>query len=362
MKKLDVVKSRTAPLRDSLWIKDNRLKTLGPNGWENIEGESSLPLEGTDNQVLIKKGITSEWSDIKTINGQSLIGNGNIIVEENKLITLDNNSNGIIIGLEQGIAPGLYSTSINMGASIGEKALAVGGIKYEDIIEQINENSFKCITGTGLKDFPYVIINNKLYTIVSVEDIVEEDIYVLVTTKEILEFESASSYIISNVAEGSNSTAVGFRTYAKGTGSFASGNNTKALGNFSTVAGNNTIATGIGSHAEGIRTIASSNYQHVQGMWNEELLDAADIVGWGTSSKRKNIEVTKNDGTKWLSSDVTCGGSYGTPTHKLSEKLNNPTGGTEGQVLTKTSSGVAWTNPSSGGASVSVSGTTLIIA
>lgn len=43
MKKLDVVKSRTAPLRDSLCIKDNRLKTLGPNGWENIEGESSLP-------------------------------------------------------------------------------------------------------------------------------------------------------------------------------------------------------------------------------------------------------------------------------------------------------------------------------
>ena len=110
-------------------------------------------------------------------------------------------------------------------------------------------------------------------------------------------------------ASGYWSHAEGYQTTASKDYSHAEGGNTTASGMYSHAEGQNTTASGnYGSHAEGNNTIASSNYQHVQGQWNIEDTAGtyAHIVGWGTSSARKNIHTIDTSGNAVFSGTCTA--------------------------------------------------------
>lgn len=144
---------------------------------------------------------------------------------------------------------------------------------------------------------------------------------------------TASSFFGSTVVSGVKYVGTGV---AYGDASHVEGLNTTASGNYSHAEGVHSISQGECSHAEGYHADALSNYshaegyhvkatidcQHVQGKYNTIVNDAAYIIGWGEEDAEKNIEVTRNDGTKWLSNDVTSGGTYEEPIHKLSEKTD----------------------------------------
>ena len=115
-------------------------------------------------------------------------------------------------------------------------------------------------------------------------------------------------------AEGAHTEASGDYSHAEGgytnagLYSHAEGYKTKASGGASHAEGYDTTASGSYSHAEGESTIASGYCQHVQGKYNVEDTTSryAHIVGWGTSSARKNIFTITTEGAGKFASSCTA--------------------------------------------------------
>lgn len=149
-------------------------------------------------------------------------------------------------------------------------------------------------------------------------------------------------------ASGDRSHAEGDRVKASGKASHAEGMFTIASGDESHSEGSNNVASGNSSHAEGLNTIASGMNQHVQGKYNiEDNSDIyAHIVGNGNSENtRSNAHTLDWDGNAWFSGDVFVGGTSQSSSERL---MKTPSGGTTGQVLTKTSTGEEWSDAPSG--------------
>lgn len=114
-------------------------------------------------------------------------------------------------------------------------------------------------------------------------------------------------------AEGIHTVAAAYAAHAEGNGTVAEascahaeGSGTQAITEFTHAEGYQTVASGLVAHAEGWGTIASGAAQHVQGKYNEEDLEAAFIIGGGSSDNdRYNIAVATWDGDLW-----TAGGMY----------------------------------------------------
>ena len=103
-------------------------------------------------------------------------------------------------------------------------------------------------------------------------------------------------------AEGSTNVVSGATAHAEGVYNTASGGSSHAEGN-------STEARANQSHVEGFGTVATLNSQHVQGKYNEldengEAGNYAHIVGWGTSTARKNIHTLDTVGTAKYAGDV----------------------------------------------------------
>lgn len=126
-------------------------------------------------------------------------------------------------------------------------------------------------------------------------------------------------YRIEGVAFETNSHSEGLRTIASGRSSHSEGENTMASGSRAHAEGNVTSATGSNSHAEGANTTASGNHshaegqnttaagdcQHVFGQHNVSNTTDVEIVGWGTSSTRKNIRTLDNSGNMTIAGTLT---------------------------------------------------------
>ena len=125
-------------------------------------------------------------------------------------------------------------------------------------------------------------------------------------------------------AEGQDSIAKGVAAHAEGYGTVAGthgstgggegahseGTYTKALATASHAEGTSTEARATASHTEGSGTVATREYQHVQGRYNalDENGNAGNyvhIVGWGTSTARKNIHTLDESGNAIFAGDVT---------------------------------------------------------
>ena len=120
---------------------------------------------------------------------------------------------------------------------------------------------------------------------------------------------------------GANSVALGSNVIATGIASHAEGYCTCATGSESHAEGYCTCASGNFSHAEGSGNTVYTSLGHVQGAYsvNDTSCQFVDIVGWGCcNSERKNIEATDKLGNKYLAGDVyvcatCCDATGGTP-------------------------------------------------
>ena len=113
-------------------------------------------------------------------------------------------------------------------------------------------------------------------------------------------------------AEGYNTTASGAYSHAEGQNTTASevcahaeGRGTTASGYESHAEGDATTASGNCSHAEGYATEAAGNNQHVFGQLNVSNTTDVEIVGWGTSSTRKNIRTLDTSGNMTIAGTLT---------------------------------------------------------
>lgn len=156
-------------------------------------------------------------------------------------------------------------------------------------------------------------------------------------------------------AEGQYTIASGQASHAEGWGSSASPNT--ASGYASHVEGGKTIASGSYSHAEGYETQALGNNSHaegyntivygghVEGYWNipdntettvgSKIYNSryTNIVGNGHTNNRSNAYTLGLNGKGWYQTDVMCGGSNeDTAVHKLSEKQDTLTAGTNIEI------------------------------
>ena len=114
-------------------------------------------------------------------------------------------------------------------------------------------------------------------------------------------------------AEGKNTETAGEYSHAEGLstkaagkyGAHAEGEGSQASGNSSHAEGLNTKAGYKASHAEGESTESGATHQHVQGKYNKVMGSSyVNVVGWGSSSTRKNIEVTEVNGNKYLRGNI----------------------------------------------------------
>lgn len=112
------------------------------------------------------------------------------------------------------------------------------------------------------------------------------------------EGESSSAGALAAHAEGSNTDAVGDASHAEGY-------YCQAIGGFSHAEGSYSKTNGVASHAEGYETIANGYYQHVFGKDNVADTTSVEIVGWGTSSTRKNIRTLDNSGNMTIAGTLT---------------------------------------------------------
>lgn len=166
-----------------------------------------------------------------------------------------------------------------------------------------------------------------------------------------------------NQSTGTGSVAIGRDTIASGNGSFAGGRDTQALGNYSVAFGRNGIANGYYSSVNGYKTLSTHKAQFVFGEFNDsdtgtgsasERGNYVEIVGNGTADDaRSNARTLDWNGNEKLAGSMTLGMGTANETELTAAQLNTlVSGGTTGQILTKTASGFAWQSlPSASGVS-----------
>ena len=125
-------------------------------------------------------------------------------------------------------------------------------------------------------------------------------------------------------ASGNYSHAEGFYATASGNASHAEGDSTTASGNYSHAEGTDTTASGNYSHTEGFRTNAFNHYEHAEGRYNVSNtgktndLKTRHSVGIGTSSSiRKNAHEIMFNGDHYI---YGLGGYDGTNATDISVK------------------------------------------
>ena len=232
--------------------------------------------------------------NIKTINHESILGEGNITIEGGKAIEA---GRGISVTTSETAATVSFNLPISAGT--GTNALI-----------------YNSTTNVASGDYAHA------------------------------EGEYTTANGISSHAEGYNATASGDGSHAEGSlttasGSFshAEGHNTTANGISSHAEGYNATASGEGSHAEGNSTIAKNKSEHASGQYNVSSSASTTFghagntlfsVGNGTSSNnRKNAFEIRQNGDTYLNGklsitgDVTANAFYATSDERLKENIEN---------------------------------------
>ena len=251
----------------------------------------------TDNAITAatytKQDTLVSGTNIKTINNQSILGEGNITIE----------GGGGGTSYEAGRAIDITSNRISLDLPIS--------------------------AGTGTNALIYNSTTN-------------------VASSNYSHAEGSGTTASGNQshAEGYNTTASGYYSHAEGyyatasgTSSHAEGYNTTASGDYSHAEGGNTTASGNSSHAEGESTIAKNKSEHASGQYNVSSSVSTTFghagntlfsVGNGTSdSNRKNAFEIRQNGDTYLNGklsitgDVTANAFYATSDERLKENIEN---------------------------------------
>ena len=249
--------------------------TGSTSGKNKDDGSKKLATEDMVNTSLSsKQDILVSGTNIKTINNESILGEGNISISGGS--SLNNVLDGNAIGSARTIG-----ANDSEGKPLGIYAWAEG----QDTIASGDRSHAE---GMSTR---------------------------------------ASGYI--SHAEGMGTKALGDYSHAEGSQTEASGNNSHAEGIRTTASsssshaeGDSTIASGNFSHAEGYDTKAQGNNQHVQGKYNIADTTSAHIVGNGTKyNARSNAHTLDWSGNAWFAGDVYTGSTSGTNKDDGSKKL-----------------------------------------
>lgn len=235
-----------------------------------------------------KQDTLVSGTNIKTINNESILGEGNISISGGS--SLNNVLDGNAIGSARTIG-----AKDSEGQPLGEYAWAEG----QGTIASGKRSHAEGTNTTASGDCSHA----------------EGD-----STK-------ASSH--GSHAEGGNQTkasgpfshAEGQTTEASGSNSHAEGSSTKATQSCAHAEGNYTTASGVSSHAEGYGTTASGDSQHVQGKYNISDTTSAHIVGNGAFQKNSNAHTLDWQGNAWFAGDVYTGSTSGKNKDGGSKKL-----------------------------------------
>lgn len=184
-------------------------------------------------------------TNIKTINGNSLLGNGDITIEggsggaytAGRGITIS----GSEISFNLPISASTYGSGIQEGAfteAKGYASHAEGGMsKANGSYSHAEGNSTSAMS------------------------------------------ESSHAEGKNTFASGDSSHAEGNRTYATSQASHAEGDSTSATSYYAHAEGGNTLAKGFASHAEGYGTVTNASYEHASGIFNTSIWNYSSTFG-----------------------------------------------------------------------------------
>lgn len=348
-------------------------------------------------QVANKQETLISGTNIKTLNGQSILGSGDIpsgvgspgsgVFSEKFNDTSNNKATGRYSHAEgYGTdSSGNYSHAEGQSTfAHGEGSHAEGGFYNANNIDYNTEYIFTTVDGgDGFSCDTLIPVGTVIYfknsddnfagvdKIMSVTGTESPYIHYLSNTSDSKEGNIYKGYVVNRGAIGSYSHVEGSRTLAFGMQSHAEGNSTKAIGSSSHAEGYNTNAESTYSHAEGYYTTASGNYgshaegnrttasgdyshaegngtiaastdQHVQGRYNIEDSSNkyAHIVGNGYDSALSNAHTLDWDGNAWFKGNIKTGGTtYDDAPNTVVTSLGTPTD--SGQILIGNTDGTA---------------------
>ena len=223
-------------------------------------------------QELLKSG-----ENIKTINGESVLGSGDIIISDTKVTNTVNTSTKYYItgttGNTTNTNTQIFDTNVYVDAEAGLLvSKKVKSEKYEGV------NCYASGDNTHAEGVGTMAIGIESHA-------------------EGHETEAGGDYShaegISTNSIGEASHAEGDETISRGKQSHAEGHKTEAIGSSSHAEGKNTVARGAHSHAEGEETIAGGQYgnggtygdnSHAEGVSTKAIADASHAEGWNTQA------------------------------------------------------------------------------
>ena len=196
-------------------------------------------------------------TNIKTINGGSLLDSGNISIPISPFVKGEGTNSAKISRIDN-IASGTASFAAGRYVNAtAEAAHAEGGGNWPDY-----DDCRIYATGDGAHAEGFAMHG----------DVIASG-------------EGAHAEGVSTVASGKGAHAEGRETTASGWNSHAEGDNTEANETTSHVEGSFSKANGVASHAEGIHTTASGNYSHTEGYYTYANNGSAHAEGNYTSAR-----------------------------------------------------------------------------
>lgn len=128
-------------------------------------------------------------------------------------------------------------------------------------IESVSDNTFTCDNDFNINDILYFKEDNVIYLVTKATS--EK----ITTVNKLVTISSGQKTVYKRTAGAiaDNSHSEGLNTKSIGNQSHSEGNGTIASGNSSHTEGTNTIASGLNTHAEGNNTISSGENSHVEG-------------------------------------------------------------------------------------------------
>ena len=281
-------------------------------GWDPVAGISEEEIE----QLLAtKQDKLISGENIKTINGETLLGEGDIsLPTESDLV------------FEKGTGTNSVQQKGTGVKAIGQSSIAAGTGESSKssytVSGAANTTTYTTSAAHGLSVGDVVNFHSVYARIIAVNN--TTSFTVNTTLDSTIGLGGAKINIIKGVAFGSGSTTFGNRNIATGDEAFATGKESRAIGDQSTAEGYGVSAIGTASHAEGHKTIASGQASHAEGDHTLAQNSSEHAAGKYNLSHKKTTgtDAEKNAGTTQYSIGIGPG-SGATPRLNAVEVMQN---------------------------------------
>lgn len=280
--------------------------------------QDSLGNYVTKDEFNTKQDTLISGTNLKTINGESLLGSGNIEIEsggltpeqDEELKSLRNDveqalgeiaelgadkqnklSGNYLVKFEQNGGQVDFTQRGFDGLSESTKSISFKTINSQSILGQGN---IKIEGGSGT-DSPFEVSGTGVRRVGNTDKVGRDAFAESTTATASGDYSHSEGY--STTASSYYSHAENNNTTANGNASHAEGNYTGALGDYSHSEGSFTTASGEASHAEGLNTTASGKYSHVEGKYTTSENESEHASG------QYNVSTTGWTGPDWNGSN-----------------------------------------------------------